>query len=635
MTRRRALAGTAFLVLIVFTSVSAASASFRGSDMWSSIMPGSGTHGLVNRYPISYYQLDYHVDGPSAGLGGVSLGDPAASIAQFMASSLFLVAAYLMRFVIAIFDWSNSIDLITGNNGGLAQATPVVHHNYSTLAAPFLTIVIVCLGIWIAHKSIKRDAKNVVSVIARVLVMTAIAYAIVNHPQDTVGRIYQMGDDIAMAVIGGGDGTSVSDKLFETFIYRPHAVLQHGGLEVCTGAKLDDDGFPLAATSQNPARECHSVLKRDSDGHGDYEAIMMRYAPASKNRTAYYDALREGKPFSEAPTLKIDKTDAPAVDMMQAGGALQRFVFVILILFGMAGGILLLGLIVIARMFSQIALLFLYFASPFVILASVYPGSHGLATKYLSMLGKVLVSSAVFALLLSLTLNTSRGLSAAATAIDPSTGYGFAFGLQAILFLGVFVYRKAILKAATSSKTAKHFTESENHAKAFVGTAAVGAATAVSGGVGGIAGTMREGWKTGHGGSQEEATHMPDSTSPPASAGREHPPTPSGDSPAPSTAPVASSTDFPSSTSDSMSQPQTTEDDQMPTKSFREELADTRARNYDEQYQQSNGTEPSPQPAKPYRPVHPLPDVSGIASASTFSRDLENERHERELERRE
>src|SRR3954469_6679640 len=102
MTRRTLAFVSSFLLF--FASASIAYGSFRGSDMWSSIMPGSGAHGLVNRYPISYYQLDYHVDGPSVGLTGASLGDPVAGIAQFMASAMFLVAAYLMRFVIAIFD---------------------------------------------------------------------------------------------------------------------------------------------------------------------------------------------------------------------------------------------------------------------------------------------------------------------------------------------------------------------------------------------------------------------------------------------------------------------------------------------------------------------------------------------------
>ena len=55
------------MALFVLVDNAVAWAGYRGTDMWSNLMPGGGADGLADRYPLSFYQLDYYVDGVKVG----------------------------------------------------------------------------------------------------------------------------------------------------------------------------------------------------------------------------------------------------------------------------------------------------------------------------------------------------------------------------------------------------------------------------------------------------------------------------------------------------------------------------------------------------------------------------------------
>jgi hypothetical protein len=527
--RRRLVLGLGLLLVFTLTST-AAYAKFRGSDMWENLMPGGGTGGLADRYPISHYQLDYHVDN-----GVTGLSDPGNTFAQFTASWLFFLAALMMRVVISIFDWSFHVDLITGERGLLSVSNPAAQHYYHDIVMPFLISGAIAFGVWIAYQATKHKHADIGGTVMRVVVMSVVAIAILQHPQETIGRAYGMVSDVGESIVTAGQGkATVTDRVFETFIYRPWAILQFSGLRVCTGAKQDQDGFPLAANKSNPAKTCHSVLRQDADGHGDYARRFIRWGHGTDERDAEYDALRSGSSPGGAQFVgtTIDRTDAPAVDMMQAEGSVQRLIYTVLIVFGMIGGVAMLGLLSIAALFMQLALAMLFLATPFMVLVALLPPAHFVFERWARMLGKVLVGSIFYSLLLAVVITTSTGLLAFGDAAGGARGYFVAFVGQAILFWGVFLMRKRILESV-SSKAAKHYEHHESQAASFVGSATVGAAAAISGGTTELATAMRAGWSGKHGGDEEEKSeHRPDSVSPPASAGRDYSP-PGTPTPAP------------------------------------------------------------------------------------------------------
>jgi hypothetical protein len=198
--RRRLILGLGLLLVFTLTST-AAYAKFRGSDMWENLMPGGGTGGLADRYPISHYQLDYHVDN-----GVTGLSDPGNTFAQFTASWLFFLAALMMRVVISIFDWSFHVDLITGERGLLSVSNPAAQHYYHDIVMPFLVSGAIAFGVWIAYQATKHKHADIGGTVMRVVVMSVVAIAILQHPQETIGRAYGMVSDVGESIVTAGQG---------------------------------------------------------------------------------------------------------------------------------------------------------------------------------------------------------------------------------------------------------------------------------------------------------------------------------------------------------------------------------------------------------------------------------------------
>lgn len=613
MTRRYFGAALGLGVVLAIACASVADAKFRGTDLWNNLMPAGGG-SLINRYPLSSYQLDVHVDSP-VGFGGISTSNLFASIGQFLASTMWFFGVLFMRLIIVVFQWAFNVDLI---NGTLGQASTISQGYYVGFVQPFLAVGIVAFGAWLGYKTVKTHERSEAGqALVRVVVLFVVSIAIVFHPQQTIGAAFNTINGLSSSLVArGGNSHDVADSIFSTFVYKPWAVLEFGGLRVCTGAQRDSDNFPLAATSANPAKVCHSVLKQDADGHGDYARRFLRYSPDSGERQAEYDALRTGvaPDTTQFAGATIDRTDSPAVDLMQAGGTLQRLAYVALMLFCMVAGALLLGLIAVAALFAQIAILALLLLASFTVLAAVFPPLHDRYMGWLKLLGKVLVGKAVFSLMIAIVLAASGLL----LALGGQDGYFVVFGLQALLFGGVFVKRKAILEKATSSKVAQRYAHHENHTVAAAAGAATMSAEAISGGAATFAATMRKGW-----GGPTSSTPPPDSSSPPASAGREH--SPPGK---PHDLPVTSDEDqmqrwnaaearHPSAPADTI-----TQEDEMPTRSFQDDLERARTRESSGRPASQGSMDaadtadrPSPMPS----PVH----HGGSVAASSFSDELE------------
>jgi hypothetical protein len=625
MTKRYVMTIFVFASVLFLSSSAAAYAEYRGTDLWSNITPVSDVGGLIDRYPLSHYQLDYHVDVTTL---GVPNGDFLAGVGQMLISWVFFGAVVLMRIVIAIFDWSFNVDLVTGENGLLSASSPIAHQYYDQIVKPFLASALIVFGVWIVWKARQREHHEAGSALVRVIAMSVVSLAIIAHPQETIGRAYQMLDDISEQIVTVGQGRQhVSDRVFDIFVYKPFAVVEFGRLRVCTGKDVDSDGYPLASTVENPPKVCHSVLSKDRDDHGDYAARFLRYAPGSTERKAEYEAIRDGNaPDShmvDAVTgsrstqfdgVAIDRTDAPAVDLMQAGGTLQRLAFGVVAIVGMVGGALLLGLIAVAKLFIQIVIVMLFLGTPFMVLAALLPPAHGVFETWGAAIGKALVGGVVYSLLLAIVIATSTGL----MALGGQSGYFIAFVGQTVLFVGVFRKRALIIAMLTSRKAAKRYSAHENHVVSTVATSATTALTAVSGGATTFASTMRQGWNMHHhsgsggSGSGSSGASTPDSSSPPASAGRDY-------SPPGKPEPVANGHTADQSGASSKIAAHTNghegEETKMPSRSFREDLERARS----QQHTPDQASEPAS------APLH-----NGAVSASSFADDLQRAREVRE-----
>jgi signal transduction histidine kinase len=654
--RLRTIAGALGLALIlILVPAAIAGADFRGSDLWDNIAPSSGVGGLVDRYPISNYQLDYHVSG---GIISVANGDVVLMVFQFVGSFWFLLLAWLMRMVVTAFNWAFTTDFIGGPNGMIGPIGLATQRLWSTTIAPFFEVALILFGLWIIASGFRHKNAEAGAGVTRTIIMTVCALAIVHQPGATIGRanelVRQLSSSVAAGSAGGGSA-SVSDRIFTTFVYRPWVVLQFSSADkICVGTRTDSDGYPLSWKPGYGPKTCHSVQHRDPDKHGGYSDRFIALPFGSKARNAEYEALRDGKAPDGSPKIEdcprgdcsatqddrsrihdqfgpdyqVDKTDAPAVDMMQAGGTGQRMVGLFVLTIGIVAAIFLLGLLAFAALFANLAVMILLALTPLIVIAAIVPWWHGIVTRWARLLGQMLVSVFFYAVMLGIVSTVSDA--AVIVGAGTTAGFLYTFIVPTVLFAGLLVWRKQLSSLAFGAAS-QHHEQAGSSAKSFTVAAAGTAAGAV---VSPVA-TMRKGWSGGHEQheSSEEKTKQhtnsdsnapaPDSSSPPASAGREY--SPPGQTSA-GAVPSASNGTVNSQESPDESQPESPEGEKsMPTNSFREDLEAARARQTQTEQQA---------PAEDRQERQPL-HASGISRPDNLGLEIDYARLQRERVQRE
>src|SRR4051812_1709034 len=344
MTARRRLACVlAWTLGMVLVAGPSALAAYRGSDMLGNVGPATQVPGgLMTRYPLSAYALDYHVDVGVTHPDGIP-----AMIAQWAAAQLWSATSFLVTMVVDLFTWAFSLDLLGGADGALAPISEAISSLYeNVIGQAWMVVAIILAGLWGIWKAlIQRRYTETAGALATSVVCVLVALFFVYRPQQTIGQASQWTNTISLAFLSGVNQGSldhpedakrqVSDQLFQTLVYAPWVVLESGGLEHCVDShKLDADGFP---TPVNPhdltADVCRDHEQVGNDGHGGYAPRFLRQPPGSDARDAEYNALRTGQapPTPQFRGYAVDKADAPAVDAQQQGGAFQRLTLAVVI----------------------------------------------------------------------------------------------------------------------------------------------------------------------------------------------------------------------------------------------------------------------------------------------------------------
>src|SRR4051812_186860 len=261
MRRRPACALGLAVALGGLAGPAVALAKDRGTDLLANVSPASQVAGgLVDRYPLSAYGLDYHVD-----VGVFDPGGVAPMIAQWAASQLWSVTSLLVKTVIDLFTWAFSLDLLGGTDGALepiAQAITGLYEN--VIGQAWMVAAILVAGIWGIWKAlVQRRYTETAGALAVSVGFVVVALFFVYQPQQTVGQASRWTNTLSLAFLSGANRGSlddpaqakhqVADHLFETLVYRPWAVLEFGGLSHCVDTgKTDKDGFPTPVSPHDP-----------------------------------------------------------------------------------------------------------------------------------------------------------------------------------------------------------------------------------------------------------------------------------------------------------------------------------------------------------------------------------------------
>ena len=461
--RRRLTAVVGLAMTLLLLAWPAAIGKYRGSDLLDNVSPESQAGGgLADRYPLSAYALDYHVD--------VGVTEPEGvppMIAQWAAAQLWSATSLLVKATIDLFTWAFSLDLLGGATGALAPIGEAITGLYeNVIGEAWMVVAILVAGIWGIWKAlVQRRYTETAGALGLSVLFVLIALFFVYQPERTVGEASRWTNTLSLAFLSGANRGSlddpqqakhqVADHLFETLVYRPWIVLEFGGLRHCVDTdRLDEDGFPRPVGPHDSTRDvCRDHLRPGRDGYGGYAPRYLRQAPGSEERKAEYDALREGEaPSSDAQFdgYRVDKADAPAVDAQQAGGAFQRLTFSAVVFLGALGAVALLGFLSLAVMLAQVVALVLLGFAPVALIIEIFPGAgHEFFRGWLAKLATAVFIKALYSLVIAIVV----AVSAALTAATGSLGFLFAFGLQTLFFWAIFVYRKQITNRLVSATT--------------------------------------------------------------------------------------------------------------------------------------------------------------------------------------
>lgn len=538
MMARRALAVLAMALVVTAGTWGVADAKYRGSDLLGNVMPKSGmpNGSLMEKYPASAYALDYYVD---TGFAGTDVTAWPAVAFNALLGAAWDFSLMVLALVMQVFLWAFTLDLINGNSGtgpiGPIGSTMRSLHE-GALGHWWIVIGILCCGIWATWVGlVHRRTSELFGGLARSVAFAIIAMILIYDLQGTVGTASRMANQFSLQLLAGTTGSSDSsnaqvkaaDALWESRVYRPWLMLQFGGMKTCADYDVrDSDGFPAFVKPTDPARD----VCRDTSAYGDRYLAQAR---GSKERKAEYEALKSGElPVPTPPQFngwRVSKADAGAVDVQQEGGAIQRVALGAVILIGLWGTIIVLAFLSLAALLVQLLVLALLLGAPLALIVGMIPGwGHAMFERWAKALAvALLLVKPAYALVLGIVLRVSDAFESSASVLGPL----LAFGLVALFWWTIFFGRRHLNAKSqidqtqnaqrTVTQKVTHHTKTSAVAAASVpmaGAAAIWRASAPP--------TPPQNGSSGQDGKPGQNGHKPDSSSPPASAGREHSPAP-------------------------------------------------------------------------------------------------------------
>lgn len=480
-------------VVVLVTVVLAVVLPAARADVFGNVAPASQlpSGALADAYPLSRYGLDHHFDAVKAGvLSGVDVSGIAPTIAWLLASIVWQITALLASVVITLFSFAFSLDLVngseaTGGNGALAPVSDAVTAIYrDVFGAPWMTVAVLIAGLWaIWNALVRRRYTETAGALGMSVLFVTIALAFVTQPERTIGTASRWTNEISGAFLSlSANGTvtdhaeakrQVGDQLFKTLVYDPWVVLNFGGLEHCVRHAGGDDpvSVPVRPFSTSAGRDAQLAreLRRGQQIETDngkvcvnnatkYAPHFLRFELDSDERNAEYEALKDGDsgklpdedPGKRDGTYRLGPVDAPAAEAMGKGGQYERLGLALVIFLGELGAFVLLGSLSVAVIVAQVLVLLLLAFAPVALVAAVIPRrGHEFFTGWLQRLVTFLIRKALYSLILAVLLAVAAALANA----TGNLGWLMAFGLQAVFFWAVFLYRRQLTGQLSTAVT--------------------------------------------------------------------------------------------------------------------------------------------------------------------------------------
>lgn len=417
------------------------------------------SHSPEAVYPVGNYGWDIHIEE-----GGFisSVFAPAVSFAVQIFSVLWLFLLLVLKGCLIILGFAFSLSPFTDNHM-LGQIGSGLTSLFRHLTSPWLSTLFVVLGGWGLYNGIvRRKSAETLGGMLAALVMMLGALWIIHSPRETVGRVAEAVNSVALAAVSapssGHVGAPVRDyneataAVWNQMTVVPFCAMDFSDVHWCMTAKPSEealeaargglgsgDAFTRQLFAQLPSgeEEARHVLQRDLavlfGPAPTIRDLYLRFSPESGPRDAlwsYYNGTPDekiGLPLDIGPQLDIGGGTTGAapdkVAMQGRSGVLTRMVMVLIFTVGLIGGLLLLLWLAMKVVMATASAFVLVLATPLAMFFPVFgrAGRAAFAKWATSLLGAI-VAKLIFSGLLGIVLLGSSVIGQAIGRSSPTLG---------------------------------------------------------------------------------------------------------------------------------------------------------------------------------------------------------------------
>lgn len=410
-------------------------------------------------YPVGNYGWDIHIEE-----GGfiTSLLAPTVSFFLQFLSVFWLALLLVLKGCLIVLGFAFSLSPFTDNQM-LREIAQGLTRFYNNFTDPWLTALIVILGIWGLYNGIlRRRAGETLGGTLAALVMMLIAMWMIHAPGDSVGRLAAIINKTSLVAVSAPNSGRVSQpvrsygdamgSVWNQMTAVPFCALNFSDVDWCLKAKPSKEAVEAARNGlslEEPLTQAlladlpeddaaaTRVLSRRMNavfgGATTISSLYLRFSPGSGPRDAlwkYYNGEGDdhvGLPLHIGPQINIGGgTEGAAPDkvsMQGRSGLLPRMVLLVVFFFGLLGGLLLLLWIAMKLVMASASAFVLVLMAPLAMFLPVF-GAAGRAafTKWgTSLLGAV-IAKLIFSALLGVVLLGSSILGSGVGGSSPALG---------------------------------------------------------------------------------------------------------------------------------------------------------------------------------------------------------------------
>jgi hypothetical protein len=406
-----------------------------------------------SNYPASNYGFDIFITtGVTHPVGDITYGFAT------VLNGIWLGLLFVLKLIFSLLGLAFGLNPFASGQT-MSQISGAVGRLYARITDPWLSTLIVCGGIWFAHKGlIKREVAAGVGGTLAAIAMLVLGLWVVHQPRESVGQLANLSDEVALGTISAPQSGSLSrpvgsyaeamSNTWSRLVEVPFAGLDFSDVKWALGPpppeavekadeKFCDDFGALALLavlsnlgSDEAKPACANFAAKRYGKPKRVIDLYLRSSPGSSARGALWDYFDDDERYKS-------KVAAQGGD-----GVLTRLSMLALFAIGLTGAILLLAWLAI-RLFTQAAIAFvLLLAAPFALFFPMLgdAGRRAFKTWGLTLLGAI-VAKVIYAAFLSIVL---LGI-AILGQVDGPAGSATGFLLSSAFTWAVFLKRAELV----------------------------------------------------------------------------------------------------------------------------------------------------------------------------------------------